>query len=71
MNLINAKHRNDPELKAYTHVSDQFGPFATQDIPATVSEAPYILEGLLMTRRVKKSGSNMWIRAASRITFLL
>jgi hypothetical protein len=40
MNLINAKHRNDPELKAYTHVSDQFGPFATQDIPATVSEAP-------------------------------
>ena len=25
-----------------------FGPFATQNIPATVSEAPYILDGLLM-----------------------
>ena len=27
-----------------------FGPFATQTIPATVNEAPYILDGLLMTR---------------------
>lgn len=48
MNLINAKYGNDPGLKAYTHVSDQFAPFATQTIPATVSEAPYILDGLLM-----------------------
>ena len=48
MNLINAKYGNAPGRKAYTHVSDQFGPFATQDIPATVSEAPYILDGLLM-----------------------
>lgn len=48
MNLINAKYGNDPGLKAYTHVSDQFNPFATQDIPATVGEAPYILDGLLM-----------------------
>ena len=48
MNLINAKYGNEPGLKAYTHVSDQFGPFATQNIPATVSEAPYILDGLLM-----------------------
>ena len=40
-------------MKAYTPVSDQFGPFPTQDIPATVSEAIYILDGLLMnpTRR--------------------
>jgi TnpA family transposase len=30
------------------HVSDQFAPFASQTIPATVSEAPYILDGLLM-----------------------
>lgn len=30
MNLINAKYRNEPGRKAYTHVSDQFGPFATQ-----------------------------------------
>ena len=48
MNLINAKYGNEPGLKAYTHVSDQFGPFATQNIPATASEAPYILDGLLM-----------------------
>lgn len=57
MNLINAKYGNDPGLKAYTHVSDQFGPFATQDIPATVSEAPYILDGLLMNpagRKIKE-----------------
>ena len=31
-------------------VSDRFGPFATQTIPATFNEAPYILDGLLMTR---------------------
>ena len=48
MNLINTKYGNEPGLKAYTHISDQFGPFATQTIPATVSEAPYILDGLLM-----------------------
>jgi len=49
MNLINAKYGHEPGLKAYTHVSDKFGPFATQTIPATVNEAPYILDGLLMT----------------------
>ncbi|MBP6655312.1 Tn3 family transposase [uncultured Bradyrhizobium sp.] len=47
MNLINAKYGREPGLKAYTHVSDQFAPFASQTIPATVSEAPYILDGLL------------------------
>ena len=57
MNLINAKYGSEPGLKAYTHVSDQFGPFATQNIPATVNEAPYILEGLLMNevgRKIKE-----------------
>lgn len=54
MNLINAKYSNEPGLKAYTHVSGQFGPFATQNIPATVSEAPYILDGLLMNEAGKK-----------------
>jgi len=48
MNLINAKYGSEPGLKAYTHFSDQFGPFATRSIPATVNEAPYILDGLLM-----------------------
>ena len=50
MNLVNARCGSEPGLKAYTHVSDRFGPFATQTIPATVNEAPYILDGLLMTR---------------------
>ena len=50
MNLVNARYGNEPGLKAYTHVSDRFGPFATQTIPATVNEAPYILDGLLMTK---------------------
>jgi len=54
MNLVNAKYGNDPGLKAYTHVSDRFGPFATQTIPATVSEAPYILDGLLMNETGRK-----------------
>lgn len=54
MNLINAKYGSEPGLKAYTHVSDQFGPFSTQNIPATVSEAPYILDGLMMNKVGKK-----------------
>lgn len=54
MNLINAKYGSEPGLKAYTHVSDQFGPFATQNIPATVNEAPYILDGLLMNETGRK-----------------
>ena len=57
MNLINAKYGREPGLKAYTHVSDQYAPFATQVIPATVSEAPYILDGLLMNeagRQIKE-----------------
>ena len=58
MNLVNAKYGSEPGVKAYTHVSDQFGPFATQTIPATVNEAPYILDGLLMNEqglRVRES----------------
>jgi len=54
MNLINAKYGHEPGLKAYTHVSDQYGPFATQVIPATVNEAPYILDGLLMNATGKQ-----------------
>ena len=41
----------------HSHVSDRFSPFATQTIPATVHEAPYILDGLLMNetgRRVRE-----------------
>ena len=49
MNLVNAKHGNEPGLKSYTQVSDQHGPFTTHFIPATVNEALYILDGLVMT----------------------
>ena len=57
VNLVNARYGSKPGLKAYTHVSDRFGPFATQIIPATVNEAPYILDGLLMNetgRRIRE-----------------
>lgn len=47
MNLVNMKYGREPGIKAYTHVSDQYAPFATQAIPATAHEAPYILDGLL------------------------
>ena len=49
MNLINAKYGNDPGIKAYTHVSDRFGPFWIRSIPATVNEAPYALDGLCLS----------------------
>jgi len=49
MNPVNARYGNGPGLKSRTHVSDQYGPFATRPIPATVNEAPYILDGLVMT----------------------
>lgn len=45
-----------PGSRPTANVSDQYAPFATQVIPATVSEAPYILDGLLMTdagRRIR------------------
>lgn len=48
MNLINAKYGHIPGLKAYTHISDQYGPFAIKTIPATAHETPYILDGLTM-----------------------
>ena len=57
LNLVNDRYGAEPGLKAYSHVSDRFSPFATQTILATVHEAPYILDGLLMNetgRRVRE-----------------
>ena len=57
LNLVNARYGAEPGVKAYSHVSDRFSPFATQTIPATVHEAPYILDGLLMNetgRRIRE-----------------
>ena len=57
LNLINARYGTEPGVKAYSHISGRFSPFATQTIPATVHEPPYILDGLLMNetgRRVRE-----------------
>lgn len=55
--MVNARYGNEPGIKAYTHVNDRFAPFASRSIPTTVSEAPYILDGLLMNeagRRIEE-----------------
>ncbi|MBW8358962.1 MAG: Tn3 family transposase [Weeksellaceae bacterium] len=54
MNLVNAKYGIVPGVKAYTHLSDQYGPFAIKTIPATAHEAPYILDGLTMNNTGKR-----------------
>ena len=45
--LVNAKYGSEPGVKAYAHVSDLYAPYSVRTIPATASEAPYILDGLL------------------------
>ncbi len=45
--LVNLHYGQDPGVKFYTHLSDQFGPFHTNVIAATANEAPYVLDGLL------------------------
>ncbi len=44
---INAHYGGDPGVLFYTHVSDQYAPFHTQVINATVRDATYVLDGLL------------------------
>jgi TnpA family transposase len=44
---VNAKYGIDPGAVIYTHVSGHYGPFYTRVISATMSEAPYVLDGLL------------------------
>src|SRR3954468_7042628 len=43
---INPKYGIDPGAVIYTHVSGHYGPFYTRVISATMSEAPYVLDGL-------------------------
>ena len=45
--LVNLHYGQDPGVKFYTHLSDQFGPFHTKVIAATANEAPHVLDGLL------------------------
>jgi TnpA family transposase len=44
---VNAKYGIDPGFVFYTQVSGHYSPFHTQVIAATVSEAPYVLDGLM------------------------
>jgi TnpA family transposase len=44
---INAHYGGDAGVLFYTHVSDQYAPFHTQMINATVRDATYVLDGLL------------------------
>ncbi len=43
---VNAKYGIDPGAVLYTHVSGRYEPFHTRVISATMSEAPYVLDGL-------------------------
>lgn len=43
---VNTKYGIDPGAVMYTHVSGHYGPFHTRVISATMSEAPYVLDGL-------------------------
>jgi TnpA family transposase len=45
--VVNLHYGQDPGVKFYTHVSDQFGPYHTKVIAATANEAPHVLDGLL------------------------
>ena len=45
--VVNLHYGQDPGVKFYTHLSDQFGPFHTKVIAATAHEAPHVLDGLL------------------------
>ena len=38
---MNLHYGQDPGVKFYTHLSDQFGPFHTKVIAATANEAPH------------------------------
>jgi TnpA family transposase len=49
MNLVNARYGTVPGVSVYTHVTDQYGPHHVALIPATAHEAPYVLDGLLLS----------------------
>ena len=47
MGSVNARYGNDPGATFYTHISDQYAPFHTKLISATVRDATHVLDGLL------------------------
>jgi TnpA family transposase len=44
---VNLKYGQEPGVQFYTHLSDQYAPFHTKVINATVRDATYVLDGLL------------------------
>ncbi len=44
---VNLKYGQEPGIQFYTHISDQYAPFHTQVINATVRDATHVLDGLL------------------------
>lgn len=44
---VSAKYGSRPGVIFYTHISDQYSPFHTQLINATIRDATYVLDGLL------------------------
>lgn len=45
---FNAKYGREPGVKLYSHVSDQYAPFYTRVIAASMSEIPHVLDGLVL-----------------------
>ena len=45
MNLVNARYGSEPGLKAYTHVSDRFGPFASKQSRPRSTKRPIFSTG--------------------------
>jgi TnpA family transposase len=44
---VNARYGSGPGVTFYTHISDQYAPFHTKVINATVRDATHVLDGLL------------------------
>lgn len=44
---VNLKYSQEPGVQFYTHISDQYAPFHTKVINATVRDATHVLDGLL------------------------
>lgn len=44
---VNLKYGQEPGVQCYTHISDQYTPFHTKAINATVCDATHVLDGLL------------------------
>lgn len=45
---VNAKYGAEPGVKIYSHLSDHFASFGSRIMSATASEAPYVLDGLVL-----------------------